>query len=130
MCQRLRLDKWLWVARFFKTRPLAADAIKGGKIEVDGQQAKASQQVGAGNMVRISKGQQRWTVEVQGVSPRRGPASAAQELYHETEESRAERERLSLINKLQPSLHPEQRGAPDKHQRRELLAFKRGRGGH
>ena len=87
----VRVDKWLWAARFFKTRSLATTAIKGGHIELDGHKAKASAAVRAGQMLRIKKGEQRFEVEVVDVADKRGPATQAEQLYRETPESQGRR---------------------------------------
>jgi ribosome-associated heat shock protein Hsp15 len=96
----LRVDKWLWAARFYKTRSLAADAVKGGRVQVDGQRVKASRELGPGDRLEITIGQARRSVVVLGVAPRRGPASEAALLYEETPESLAERERLAAQRRL------------------------------
>ena len=98
--QRLRIDKWLWAARFMKTRTLASDAVAGGRVQVNGQRAKPSKEVGPGDELQITIGQLRRTVVVRGVAARRGPASEAVLLYEETDESRAERERLAAERRL------------------------------
>src|SRR5205085_4991472 len=92
---RLRLDKWLWAARFFKTRSLASDAITGGKVEVNGERAKPSKALKAGDEVRVRLGQYEHILIVRELSGRRGPASVAQTLYEETQASRDARERLA-----------------------------------
>jgi len=97
---RLRIDKWLWAARFVKTRALAAEAVKGGRVQVNGQRAKPSKEVGAGDRLEITIGQTRRAVVVLGVAPRRGPASEAQLLYEETAASIAAREAAAAQRRL------------------------------
>jgi ribosome-associated heat shock protein Hsp15 len=87
-----RIDSWLWAARFFKTRSLAKQAIEGGKVQVDGAKAKPSKAVQPGDVLDIRKGDQRWTVVVEAVASKRGPARVAESLYRETEESVAARQ--------------------------------------
>src|SRR5690606_3522892 len=90
--ERVRIDKWLWAARFFKTRALAIEAVKGGRVQVDGARVKPSRTVRVGDRIEITIGQTRRTVDVRALSDRRGPASVAATLYEETPESRAARE--------------------------------------
>src|SRR5215207_8360767 len=92
---RVRVDKWLWAARFFKTRSMAADAIGGGKILVNGERVKPAKLVQAGDEVRVRLGPYEHVVEVRGVSERRGPATVAATLYEETDSSVAARAKLS-----------------------------------
>jgi ribosome-associated heat shock protein Hsp15 len=125
----VRLDKWLWAARFFKTRRLAADAIKGGKVEVDGQRAKPAKEVRIGQSVSVTKGVYEFRVRVDGLSEQRGPASAAEQLYTETEESRERRELVRAQQKSVAAAVPRSEGRPDRRNRRELAEFKRQRRG-
>jgi ribosome-associated heat shock protein Hsp15 len=97
---RIRIDRWLWAARFYKTRSLASDAVKGGRVQIDGQRVKPSREVGAGDRLEITIGQTRRAIVVLGVAPRRGPAKEAELLYEETAQSRAERERLAAERRL------------------------------
>lgn len=123
---KLRLDKWLWVARFFKTRALATAAVSGGKVHLNGARAKPAHAVGIGDRLVITRGVERFEVCVQGLSGTRGPASVAQELYEETTASRARRAADALQRKLlnQQMARPAQR--PDKKQRRRIIRFKSG----
>src|SRR5512139_1648748 len=89
---RLRIDKWLWAARFFKTRSLAAQAIEGGRVQLNGARVKPAKEMRPGDELRISAGSQEWVVIAKTLSDRRGSAQVARELYEETEESRARRE--------------------------------------
>ena len=123
---RIRLDKWLWAARFYKTRSLAADAIAGGKVEVNGERAKRSRPVQVGDEIHIRQGPYHHTVVVRELSVRRGPASMAAELYQETGESRAAREELALrLKALNQAFGPD-KGRPTKRDRREIERLKRG----
>lgn len=123
---RVRLDKWLWAARFFKTRALAADEIARGRIAVNGQSAKASREVRAGDRIEVRQGPVVRTVTVVGVSTVRGPAPMAAALYEETPESLASRARLAEERRLapEPAGDPES-GRPSKRDRRQLAAWQR-----
>ena len=111
--QRLRIDKWLWAARFMKTRTLASEAVAGGRVQVNGQRAKPSKEVGPGDTLQVTIGQVRRTVVVRGVAARRGPASEAVLLYEETDESLAERERLTAERRLSGAARGGPRHAAD-----------------
>ena len=117
---RIRLDKWLWAARFFKTRAMAATAIAGGRVYVGDVRAKASKAVHEGDTVRISKGQLTWTVVVRAVSDRRGAATQAAELYEETDESRVGREAAATERRVHAQTHPFAGGRPTKRDRRRI----------
>ena len=121
----LRLDKWLWCARFFKSRGLAQDAIEGGHVQVNGERVKSSRQVRAGDVLRITRGTERFEVEVRGLPLRRGPATEARQHYHETAESEAARVRARELNRLTATVAS---GRPDKRERRDLLRVLKGRG--
>lgn len=118
--ERLRIDKWLWAARFMKTRSLASEAVKGGRVQVNGQRAKPSKDVGAGDRLEITIGQSRRTVIVVAVAERRGPAKQAQLLYEETAESIAERERQADQRRLTQAPQPDLGGRPTKRDRRRF----------
>lgn len=124
----LRIDKWLWAARFFKTRSLAAEAVTGGKVHVDGQRIKPSRAVKAGDEVRIRKGPLEFTVHVRALSSRRGSASVAQTLYEETADSIAAREALAEQRKLAALAAPSSGTKPDKRSRRKIIRFTRKQG--
>ncbi len=98
--ERVRVDKWLWAARFFKTRSAATEAVLGGHIQVNGARVKPAREVAIGDRLEVRVGQRRWTVVVAGVADRRGPASVAATLYEETAESVAERERHAAERRL------------------------------
>jgi ribosome-associated heat shock protein Hsp15 len=121
---RLRLDKWLWAARFFKTRSLATEAIAGGKVEVNGERAKPAKPLKLGDQVRLRLGPYEHTLIVRELSGRRGPASIAQTLYEETQASRDARERLAAQLKMAPAAFVyEEKGRPTKKDRRQLSDF-------
>ena len=121
----VRLDKWLWAARFFKTRTLAAEAIDAGRVEVDGERAKRSRAITVGDRLKIRKPPFEQVIEVLGESEQRGPASVAQTLYAETEESRQAREKLAAQMKaLGPPVFRE-RGKPGKKERRAIDKWRR-----
>jgi ribosome-associated heat shock protein Hsp15 len=120
----VRLDKWLWAARFFKTRSLATEAIAGGKVDVNGDRAKPSKAVKPGDEIRLRVGAYEYILIVRQLGERRGPASVAQTLYEETEASRAERERLAAQLKMAPAAFVyEEKGRPTKKDRRDLSRF-------
>ncbi|SEM59243.1 RNA-binding S4 domain-containing protein [Halomonas caseinilytica] len=122
----VRLDKWLWAARFFKTRALAKKAIEGGKVHYDGGRAKTSKNVEIGALIKVPQGWDVWEVEVMALSDQRRGAPEARLLYRETAESEARRtkeaERRRQANEAMQ--HPFKR--PDKRQRREIKRFMRG----
>ena len=123
----IRIDKWLWAARFFKTRALAAAAITGGKIEVNSARAKPSRILRRGDQLGIRRGFHEWTVIVKGVAGIRGPAPEAQLLYEETEESVQKREAVAAQLKLERPPEFDTPGRPSKKDRRAVLRFtKRG----
>lgn len=120
----IRLDKWLWAARFFKTRSLAADAVDGGKVYVNGDRAKPAKSVKPGDEVRLRLGPYEHIVVVQGTSERRGPAPEAQRLYEETAASREAREKLHWqLTKAAPAMEAAP-GRPTKQDRRALDRFR------
>ena len=123
----VRIDKWLWAARFFKTRTLAADAVKGGRVELDGARVKPSREVTAGDELKITIGQTRRTVIVREISDQRGPAKVAQTLYEETPESIAAREAAAEVRRLQsPPPGADLGMRPTKRDRRRLDSARRG----
>ena len=123
---KVRLDRWLWAARFFKTRSLAATAIDGGKVQVNGTRVKRSAQIHVGDEVRVRKPPYEFVLEVLRPSEQRGPATEAQRLYRETDESVRTRENLREQLRLQPQVSFEGKGRPTKKDRRELDRLKRG----
>lgn len=122
--EAFRLDKWLWAARFFKTRAVAAAAIDGGKIEVNGDRAKRARRLGPGDQLRIRLGPYEHVVTVVVLSNRRGPASVATQLYQETTASREAREGLAAQMKASHTSFLFEKGKPSKKDRRDLLKFK------
>jgi ribosome-associated heat shock protein Hsp15 len=122
----MRLDKWLWAARFFKTRALAVEQIAKGRVAVNGQPAKPARELHVGDRVELRQGDMPRTVQVLGLSAQRGPASQAQGLYVETEESLAQRQRLGELRRQ--GVEPAQaltQGRPTKRDRRELVDWQR-----
>jgi len=121
---RVRMDKWLWAARFFKTRALAARACELGRIESNEQPAKASREVRVGDLLKIRNESGPFQVEVLALSEIRGPATVAQALYQETEESRESRLRLAEERKAMPHFETLPEGKPSKRDRRALERFR------
>jgi ribosome-associated heat shock protein Hsp15 len=124
----VRVDRWLWAARLVKTRALAVEAIKGGRVDVNGERAKPSKDVRPGDRIEMATGPLRRTVIVRATSVRRGPASEAALLYEETEESRAARERLAAERRLAGATGARGGARPTKRDRRRLDAARRARG--
>ena len=122
---RVRMDKWLWAARFFKTRSLAARACELGKIEANGQPVKASRDVRAGDWLQVKNDSGDFQVEVLVLSAMRGPAAVAQTLYRETEASRELRRKLAEERKAVPHFAGSREGKPSKRDRRELDRLRR-----
>ena len=118
----MRIDKWLWAARFFKTRSIAKNAIEGGKVHIDGERVKVSREVRLGMEIAIQQGIDKKTVVVKALSDVRGPAPVAQLLYEETEVSIARRELIASQRKLHNLARPDHR--PSKKDRRDISKFK------
>lgn len=118
----MRLDKWLWAARFFKHRKQATEAIQGGKVHLNGQRVKPARSVQPGDRLEITRGVEEMTVYVKGLTAQRGPASVAQTLYEETEESLAARTEAREMRKLLAA-NPADKHRPDKRDRRKLRAL-------
>jgi ribosome-associated heat shock protein Hsp15 len=116
----MRLDKWLWAARFFKTRNLAQQAVAAGRVQLNGERTKPAHELKLGNAVAVRIGDYTWQVIVRGLSERRGPAEEARKLYEETKESAAERQRRSDLRRLSPEPGVERKGRPTKRDRRLL----------
>ena len=123
----VRMDKWLWAARFFKSRALAARACELGRIQSNGQPAKPAREVRMGDMLRITNDSGDFHVEILLLSEVRGPASVAQTLYRETEDSRAARLKAAEERKAMRQFEPVPTGRPSKRDRRKIIQF-RGRG--
>lgn len=120
---KIRIDKWLWAARFFKTRALAADAVESGKVLVNETRVKPAKTIAVGNALDIRIGQYHFAIEVMALSARRGSAPEAQKLYRESEASRAQREALAAQLKAQPVAF---KGRPTKRDRRVMERLKQG----
>ena len=122
----MRLDKWLWAARFFKTRSLATQAVDAGKVRLNGERAKPAREIKAGDRLQISVGEFEWTLSVVGLSLQRGPAPVAQALYQEDAESLAKRQQHMADRKLQTNPAAEIKGRPTKRDRRQIRRFTEG----
>jgi len=121
----VRIDKWLWAARFFKTRSAATEAVTGGRVHVNGARVKPSRDVQIGDTVQIRIGQLGWVVLVRGLSDKRGPAKVAATLYEETPESLAEREQRRLELRLSKPIGADLGARPTKQDRRRIERLKR-----
>lgn len=117
---KVRLDKWLWAARFFKTRALATDAVNGGKVHVNGGRVKPARTVHVGDRIEVTRGALNMTIDVRGVTDRRGPAREAEQLYVETEASRKAREHRAQERRLARQTRPAPVRRPDKRERRQI----------
>jgi ribosome-associated heat shock protein Hsp15 len=120
--ERVRIDKWLWAARFFKTRSLATDAVQGGRVHVDGARVKPARDVRRGDRIEVAVGDTTMTVVVTGLAERRGSATVAATLYEETPESRDKRERERDLRRLAPPPGADAVGRPSKRDRRRIDA--------
>lgn len=123
---RQRIDKWLWAARFFKTRSLAAAAVDGGKVRIGGQPVKPARETRPGDEIELTAGEVHWTVIVRGLNEQRRPAPEARLLYEETAESRARREREAELRRLAPAPGADLRGRPTKKAGRQIRRFGEG----
>jgi len=121
---QVRLDTWLWAARFFKTRALAAQAVDGGKVELNGARAKRAKPVQVGDRVRVRRGPFEYHVTVRGLSARRGPPAVVAALYEEDAEHKQVRQRLADQLRIAPSLRYEGKGRPTKRERRDIERLK------
>jgi ribosome-associated heat shock protein Hsp15 len=121
--ERMRLDKWLWAARFFKTRSLAIQAIEHGRVKLNGDRVKPARDVKAGDRVDLRSGDLDWTLTVRALSMQRGPAPVAQALYEESAESQARRQQQLLDRKLAASPAATVKGRPTKRDRRLIHRF-------
>lgn len=122
----IRLDKWLWAARFYKTRAIAREMVDGGKVHYNGQRAKPSKLVEIGAEIRLRQGNDEKTVRIAALSIQRRGANEAQQLYTETAESITKRESVSQARKLNALTMPHPERRPDKKERRDLIKFKYG----
>jgi len=126
MVTTTRLDKWLWAARFFKTRSMAREAVAGGKVQLNGNRAKPGRTLNIGDELRIQRGEDVYTITIAELTGTRGPAAVAVTLYEESEENRLQREKLASERKLAHEQHAARERRPDKRQRRKLIRFKSG----
>jgi ribosome-associated heat shock protein Hsp15 len=120
----VRLDKWLWAARFFKTRSIAREAVSGGKVHLNGNRAKPGRTLNIGDELRIQRGTEEFTITVVELTGARGPANIARTLYAESEDNRLKREKLAEEHKLAREQDASRERRPDKRQRRDLVRFK------
>lgn len=121
--QEIRIDLWLWAARFFKTRAVAKQAIEGGKVEINGQGCKPSRPVHVGDRLMIVRGEEQFEVQAAAVSDRRGPAAVAQQLYRETDESISRRAAAREQRRLEQAGFKAPKTKPDKRARRLIQAL-------
>ncbi|MGY5955071.1 ribosome-associated heat shock protein Hsp15 [Kosakonia sp. BK9b] len=124
--QDVRLDKWLWAARFYKTRAIAREMIEGGKVHYNGQRSKPSKIVELNATLTLRQGNDERTVVIKGITEQRRPANEAVTLYEETAESIEKREKMTLARKLNALTMPHPDRRPDKKERRDLMKFKYG----
>ena len=122
---RVRIDKWLWAARFYKTRSLSADAVEGGKAQVNGERVKPAKMLKVGDILSIRNGHFAWDITVLALSERRGSASEAAKLYSESDQSKKAREEKSALLKVERQSNPFPGGRPTKKQRRQIIRFTR-----
>ena len=123
--ERVRIDKWLWAARFFKTRSLATDAVVGGRVQLNGARVKPSKEVVVGDTLEVRNGEVRWTVDVRALADKRGPASVAATLYEEHPESVEARRVHALERRLARPLGADLGARPTKQDRRRIEALRR-----
>jgi ribosome-associated heat shock protein Hsp15 len=116
----MRIDKWLWAARFFKTRSLAQTAVAGGKVKVGGERIKPAKELAVGDGLTVRIGEFEWAVTVKALSDKRGPAEAARKLYEEDEASRAQRTAQVADRRAHAAVWGERKGRPTKRDRRTL----------
>ena len=121
--ERMRIDKWLWAARFFKTRSLATQAVEGGRIRVNGDRAKASKEIRIGDRLILHIAELEWQLTVVGLSIQRGPAPVARQLYEETPESAAARAEAVAVRKVERDPAADRHGRPTKRDRRLIHRF-------
>jgi ribosome-associated heat shock protein Hsp15 len=122
--KRVRIDKWLWAARFFKTRGAATEAVLGGRVDVNGERVKPAKDIAVGDTVDVRVREVRWTVVVSGLADKRGSASLAAGLYDETSESLSAREQQRLAHKLSRPLGADLGARPTKRDRRRIEALR------
>ena len=122
--QKMRLDKWLWAARFFKTRQLAAEAVQGGKVHLNRQRTKPGKDVRIGSRLTISKGPYDWDIEIRVLPKQRRPAAEARDFYIESEQSHTRRQQLNEQIRAERAAHPVPDHRPNKRERRQIHRFK------
>lgn len=122
----VRIDKWLWAARFFKTRSLATDAVDGGRVQINGLRIKPAKEVKVGDRVELSIGDMHWELLVEGLSEKRGPAPEARKLYTETEASQARRQKTQEERHLRVEPAADLHGRPTKRDRRTIDRWRQG----
>jgi ribosome-associated heat shock protein Hsp15 len=120
---RVRIDKWLWAARFYKTRSLATNAVDGGKVQVNGERVKPARVLRAGDTLSVRNGHFTWEITVLALSERRGSAAEASKLYAESDQSRRQREEKSALLKIERQSNPFPEGRPSKKARRQIIKF-------
>ena len=120
----IRLDKWLWAARIYKTRALAREMVEGGKVHYNGQHTKPGKLVELQAILTLRQGNDERTISIQAIADKRGPASEAALLYQETAESVTKREKIALARKMNALTMPHPDRRPDKKERRDLMKFK------
>lgn len=120
-----RIDKWLWVARFYKTRSLATEAVSGGKVHLNNERVKPSRNIKVGDQLKVTRGQYEFLVTVDGLNQQRRPAKEAECLYTESNESMEKRRELALSLKVINANMPYSENRPSKKQRRQIVKFKR-----
>jgi ribosome-associated heat shock protein Hsp15 len=124
--EEIRIDKWLWAARFFKTRGLAAEAVSGGKVHLNGKRAKPSHRIHIGDSLTIHRGQFEYEITIDGMSRQRRSAPEASLLYQESEESKTKRQTLAAqLREERKHLGPTSQGRPSKRERRQIVHFTR-----
>jgi ribosome-associated heat shock protein Hsp15 len=127
--EHVRIDKWLWAARFFKTRSAATDAVVGGRVHVNGDRVRPSKEIRPDDTIEVTKGQLQWTVVVRSVADKRGPASVAATLYEERPESVAKREQYAVERRLARPPGADLGARPTKQARRRIDALRRAQRG-
>ena len=122
---KIRIDKWLWCARFFKTRSLATQAVESGKVKLDAQRIKPAREISPGSQLSIQIGEYLWEIEVLALTTHRGPAPVAQALYRETETSHTRRQQQILTHQANREPFAQLKGRPTKRDRRQIKRFER-----
>lgn len=125
MSDPVRIDKWLWAARFFKTRSLARTAINGGKVRLNGSRVKPGKPLAVGDHLNVQRGEELFEIEVLVLETRRGPAAEAQKMYLESEESATRRARRKEQKALERAARAQRERRPDKRQRRQIVRFRK-----